>query len=274
MPERERFVFTVTTGRSGTVFLTELFQANLDATYAQVHHERTGVHDLAYHTPDTRHLRQFNTQGNTTDVVNFWRRKFAVIRQGPEPVYAEMSHFLAKAGLIENLALLNPEAQIELVILRRDIEETAWSLANRMDFANLGFTWQFYLDPRYNRNIVPSRPFADHGMLGHCLWYVLEMRTRAQYYRGSTPPCPNLRYHEVDLKQLREPEFVARFFAGLGLREASPQRQVVLPAPANQRRSDTLPSSERERLRQLIASYEFNPKQLVMDYVKAGKQLA
>ena len=58
-----------------------------------------------------------------------------------QPVHAEISHFLCKAGLIENLPLVGGKAKVELIALKREPFKIAWSFANRFNFLNYGFTW-------------------------------------------------------------------------------------------------------------------------------------
>ena len=164
---RRRFVFTIAPGRCGTRFLSSLLERNLPA--AEVHHERIGYRSFGVHTPDASHFTLFNSVGNVSAVREFWSRKLTALRYGNQPHYVETSHFLAKAGLVENLDLLGDEPEVHLIVLRRELFALAWSLANRMDFANFGFTWLFALDPRYPRIIVDPSPLDRFGMLGHCV---------------------------------------------------------------------------------------------------------
>lgn len=120
LPERKRLSFIITTGRSGIVLLTELFRANFGPTAMELHRQRTNDANLAYQTPDSGHLLQFNGLGNTTDVIKSWRRKFALIRRVDEPNYVETSHFLAKAARVENIVYLNPAAQINRTSAKPD----------------------------------------------------------------------------------------------------------------------------------------------------------
>lgn len=212
--QRRRYVFTITTGRSGTACLARLLDQNL--SHAEVHHERgENFHSHGWHTPDASHFMRFNSIGNLPDVREFWRRKFGAILYGQADTYCEVSHFLAKGGLIENLDLLGGDAEIHIIHLTRDLFETAWSLANRFDFYNLGFTWLFYLDPRYPRNLVPAEAFGRHGMLGYALWYVHEIRARAAYYQRRLEGLERLHFHRIDLAELKTGEGPRRLLQAL-----------------------------------------------------------
>ncbi len=247
---RRRYVFTITTGRSGTAYLARLLKLNLP--HAEVHHERgENFHSHGWHTPDASHFMRFNSIGNLPDVREFWRRKFGTILYGEAETYCEVSHFLAKGGLIENLDLLGEEAELHIVHLTRDLFDTAWSLANRFDFYNLGFTWLFYLDPRYPKNLVPSAEFGRHGMLGYALWYVHEMRARAAYYQRRTETLERLHFHQIDLAELQTEAGLRGLLQALepGISTAQLQR----PGKTNASGQWHLGDRERQRLHELVA---------------------
>ena len=83
----DRFVFTITTGRSGSAYLADLLGSNLqDAT---VFHERTGWLNFGVVTPDLSDFTVFNSIGNVEKVQAFWRRKLERDLAGPRRVHAE-----------------------------------------------------------------------------------------------------------------------------------------------------------------------------------------
>ncbi len=257
---RKRFVFTITTGRSGTTFLTEYLRLNLND--AEVHHERgEAFHSHGWHTPDASHFMRFNSIGNLPDIRDFWRRKLACTLYGPAENYVETSHFLAKGGLVENLDLLGSDVEIHLIHLTRNIFDTAWSLANRFDFYNLGFTWLFYLDPRYPKNLVPSEDFGKYGMLGYALWYVHEMRARAQYYRRCLADQSNIHFHEVDLAELTQDEGGKALLAAIDPRKQSDR--LHCPERANASPQWHLGDKERQTLRQLVQGAQVDYENIV-----------
>ena len=133
----DRFVFTITTGRSGTTYLAELLARNVPDS--RVWHERTSFQSFGVDTPDLSHFTLFNSVGNVPKVQGFWRRKFARDRKTDRTVHGEASHLLAKAGLLENIGMLtNSGATVDVVILKRDVADTVWSFYNRFDLVNNG----------------------------------------------------------------------------------------------------------------------------------------
>jgi hypothetical protein len=82
----------------------------------------------------------------------------------------QISHFNAKAGLIENLDVLRDYGDIHIILLHRDPLATLRRFHNRHDFANLGFTWLFALDPRYSNKIVPADEHLKLGAAGAAYW--------------------------------------------------------------------------------------------------------
>ena len=209
-----QFLFPLTTGRSGTVFLTELLRLNWSR--ADVHHERLGYDKLGIDSPDASHFTFFNSVGNVDHVRAFWLQKFARIMDSPADRYAEVSHFLFKAGLVENIAPLTQAGDVHLVILTRDAFKIQWSYVNRFEFANFGFTWLFALYPRYPNTIVRSDPFMQHGVAGNALWYVHEVFARAEYYARLTADNPRIHIHRADLSEITTPEGAARLLSELG----------------------------------------------------------
>jgi len=262
---RRRYVFTITTGRSGTVYLARLLEMNLPGT--EVHHERgESFHSHGWHTPDASHFMRFNSIGNLPDVRDFWRRKFGSIVYGATDTYCEVSHFLAKGGLFENLDLLGEDAEIHIIHLTRDLFDTAWSLANRFDFHNLGFTWLFYLDPRYPRNLVPSQAFGRHGMLGYALWYVHEMRARAAYYQRRLETLGRLHFHHIDLGQLRTDDGLRGLLRAL--RAGSPPAGLQRPDEINATRQWHLGEGERRKLADLVGAAQVDHAGIVAAAVR------
>ncbi len=268
-PRRRRYVFTLTTGRSGTSYLAKLLGSR--ALDAEVHHERGGFRNLGRTTPDASHFTQFNAAGNVPAVREFWRRKLTGLKLGGTETYVETSHFLAKAGLLENLAFLGSEADIHVVVLDRDLESLVWSFANRMDFANTGFTWLFTLDPRYPRNIVDAEPLLRYGMFGSCLWYVMEMRARAAYYRRLLAQQPNLTFHKVNLEDIAAEPGAARLLDALGLEPVSPLPE--LPGRQNASQDELFNRFHRLEMRAMIADHPFDPDELAEAYLESGRRI-
>ncbi len=268
---RRRFVFTITPGRTGTAYLTKLLRLNCPDM--ECHHERTGFDRMGVHNPDASTFMLFNSRGNVTEVRDFWRRKFALIRNGPGDGYVEISHFLGKAGLVENLDLLGSDAAIDLIDLRRDLFQVVWSYANRFDFANNGFTWLFSLDPAYPRRIVDPARFRRHGMFGSCLWYALEMFTRAEYYRRMLRDRANLRVHTVDLDDLTDANGVRDFLERIAL-TAPDSASPSLPAKTNHTRAWPLGEKTKADVKTLVERLRIDPAAAAEDFVRSGGRLA
>jgi hypothetical protein len=160
----KNFVFTLTTGRSGTKYLAELLGQNLPR--AECHHEICGWDRLGVDTPDVSHMTLFNSQGNVDKVRSFWQSKLARVAATPQAWYVETSHLLMKAGLVENLALLTETGTVHLIALERDPYATIVSFRNRFDFWGKADRWLWYLDPEYPKNLVPSRELFAKGING------------------------------------------------------------------------------------------------------------
>jgi hypothetical protein len=193
-------VYTVTNGTAGTGYLRRFLEGNLPD--AEVHGDRAGWLDLGVNCPDASHLTRFNTMGNLPEIRTFWRKKLAADARSAKDVLVDLTHLHAKAGLIENLDLVPEGVRVVLIHLRHSAKDTVWTIHNRCDFRNSGFTWVHSLDPNYQNVMVPSGQFAQQGMAGLALWYVVEMRTRAAFYKRLTAEMPQVDFTEIWLAEL------------------------------------------------------------------------
>ena len=260
------FVFTITTGRSGTAFLTALLAANLPDTEA--HHEMLGWDQFGLNTPDVSHLTLFNSQGNVEKVQDFWRQKLARIAQFRGKYYVETSHLLVKAGLIENVRPLAGAGRIHLIHLERDALATIKSLRSRSDFLNLGNMWMWYLDPDYPRNLCSSKALVKLGVNGICLWYICEMRMRAAYYQKILAGNPSIAIHRIAIEELATRAGAARLLAALGA--AKTEADIVLPQPQNVGDDFSWGPGEEELLRKVIATAQFDAEAMAQAALDKG----
>ncbi len=242
---REQCIFTIAPGRSGTAYTAELLQRNVPD--AEVYHERMGPGQFGLHSPDISHMMRFNTEGNVADVHQFWRRKAALIGSGAAPVYAEISHLLAKAGLMENIGLLCRTTRVDVVVLRRDITKTVQSFIARGDFINTGLAWAFLLDWNYPKRVIDPEPFKPYGMVGRAYWYVAEMFARGEFYRHRLASIANLHFHVADLKEISTQKGAERLFAALGLPSA--EGGLITPEAQNKRTLELFPDMREEAAR-------------------------
>lgn len=261
-------IFTITTGRSGSAFLTDFLDQNL--LDARVYHERTSPATFGVDTPDASDLMQFNNFGVTEKIRTFWRRKFKRIIAEPGGVYAETAHQLAKAGLLENLDLLPAGVKVKIIDLQRDVHKTAWSLFNRREFENYGWTWLWWLDPRWVNKIVPSEQLMKYGAGGGCLWYVLEIRARAAYYRELTRDMPDCSMLATDASKLSQKESADKFLADLCLET---KERLFIPERKNVTGKWRLSKEEIKYFERFISLVQADPEKLGQSFYSKGYRL-
>lgn len=264
-----KFLFPLTTGRSGTVFLTELLRLNWQG--AEVHHERLGYTQIGVENPDASHFTFFNSVGNTPNVQGFWKQKFDRLLASGVQNYAEVSHFLFKAGLVENIAPLAEAGEVHLVILTRDPFKIQWSYVNRFEFSNYGYTWMFALDPRYPNVMVKSAPFSEHGVAGNALWYVHEVFARAEYYALLTADMPNVHIHRIDLSELTKPEGAARLLQAIG-QDIAPE-EVQMPPRQNASKQTYFDADMERFCKRLATGTPLKSAEIASRYFDAGRRL-
>lgn len=263
----KQYIFPITTGRSGTVFLSKLLRENLPD--ADVFHERLGFLNFGVYTPDASHFTLFNSVGNVPKVRRFWQQKFQRDRQGAKSYHAEISHFLVKAGLLENIDLL--DGQIHVVVLKRDIFKILWSYINRFDFYNTGFTWMFTLDHRYPNVIVDPEPFRGQKTFGIPLWYIYEIFTRAEYYRLLLQDHPRVTFHDVTLEMLITPAGAAKFLQRLGVDCDAPS--VQMPPKENPTKHWFFGENVKSEALIYLKQFKFQPVDLARQYFESGRRL-
>ena len=261
------FLFTMTTGRSGTQFLTELLRRNLPQ--AECHHELLGWERFGVDTPDLSHMTLFNSQGNIAKVREFWAQKLDRLAAHPGRFYAETAHMLMKAGLIENLAPLRAAGRVHLVALERDPYATILSFLGRHDFTSNGNWWLWYLDPRYPKNLVASHKAVEHGTIGICLWYIAEVRTRAAYYAKRLAADGTVIVHRLTLDALRTAEGAAGFLRALGVDRAPQEIDLPPPQNINLKTAELTPDEDR-RLRDLVTAMTIDAPAMADQAIAAG----
>lgn len=255
-----KYVFTMTAGRTGTNWLANLFADNFNCTAV---HEYLGFGDFGVRSQDIGTMQTFNQWGNNARVQGFWKRKFSLI---PEcQMYVEANHALAKCGLIENLHMLGDDAEIYIITMRRNWLKQAMSYLTRYDFHNYTVPWAWYLDMRYQNRIVPSEKFIDKGMVGHVVWYILEVEARQEYYRRLYGD----KYKFVDAKLETA---VTQMGARSMLKHFGHQGAVRLSEKANANPANMPPIPE-ERVKAFIDRVQFDAEKLVDDYLRAGRRL-
>lgn len=262
-------IFTITTGRSGTAFLADFLAQNLQD--ARVFHERTAPGTFGVDTPDASDLMQFNNFGLTQKVRAFWKRKLRRVLAEPGTVYVETAHQLLKAGLVENLDLLPDGVNVELIDLQRDVQKTALSLFNRREFENFGWTWLWWLDPRWQNKIVPSQRLLQFGPAGCALWYVMEIRARAAYYQELIRSLPGCRIIGTSAKALSEQKSAREFLCTLLQKSVE---QVRIPEPKNATGNWRITARERAEFENFVRRVRAEPEELGRSFYYAGHRLA
>jgi len=266
----KNFIFTITTGRTGTAYLAELLQSNLSDITA--HHEIFNFLAFGGDTPDVRQLAHFNTLGNIKIIRDFWQNKLTKIQKTPTETYAETSHVLAKAGLMENLHLLydNPENQVHIIILKRDMVDIAWSMLNRFDFSILGATLLFYLHQDYKNIIIKPDIIEKLGLYGNILWYINEMYTRAAYYQLLYQDIPNLHFHEATLKEIISEEGAKHLLNKLAL---PTNERITIPGKLNEQTVFLYNESNKKELQHLCSQIAIDYIKLAQQYIQSGQSL-
>lgn len=256
-------IFCLSTGRSGTQYLTHLLRANLPESVC--FHEILGYDRFGVDTPDLSHMTLFNSQGNIPQVRHFWWQKLSRVAASPRRFYAETSHLLMKAGLIENLDFLKDAGRIHLIVLERDVLPTVLSYRARADFRNRGNMWLWYLDPAYPKNLIPADPIATRGLNGRCIWYIYEIRARTAFYIRRLASNPNIIIHRCRLEDIRAEPHASALLAEFGVKGP-----VKIPAPQNVGGGIPVDAAERARIEKMVEEIKVDPERIAADAIRRG----
>ena len=206
----KHLVFTVTSGRSGTLYLTELLKA---IPGVSSHHEPE---------PDfSQAMRRI--QMDPFIAYPFWLQiKLPEILKAPERVYVETSHLFCK-GFLE--PLLRMGLRPSLVFLRRPPREVAWSFLLRSTIPGRTTTGtQHLLEPR-DLNVVPLINWQSASNYQLCYWYALEMERRYLHYAAMAKAF-GLTTFDVTCEELHDYGRFQALLSVLGLPEPDHMRET------------------------------------------------
>lgn len=163
----KRLIFTVTTGRSGTAYLTAVFGylKNVDA----------------FHEPKPEYvevLRESQSCKATADKF-VAEKKLPAIADSPSSVYVETSHLVCK-GFLESF--LDIGIVPDLVVHRRPMRDISLSLLKMGTIpGRTEKALRFYLQPA-DPNVLSLPGWEGLTDYQLCYWYCLEIERRAKEY--------------------------------------------------------------------------------------------
>jgi hypothetical protein len=164
---KKRLIFTVTTGRSGTAYLTAVFSYMKDVQ--------------ALHEPHPEYVEVLRTAQIDRHVADRFviEKKLPAIASISKPIYVETSHLICK-GFLESF--LNIGIVPDLVIHRRPPRDISLSLLKMGTIPGRNEkALRFYLQPT-DPGVLPLPDWQALTDYQLCYWYCLEIERRAQEY--------------------------------------------------------------------------------------------
>lgn len=262
------FLFTMTTGRSGTAYLADILRSNI--VDSECHHEIFGWDKLGIDTPDVSHMAQFNMVGNVDHVKKFWRKKMTKIANCSKSFYCETSHLLIKSGLAENIDHLSTLGHVHLIDLRRDMFSAMISMLRRRDFVSNGNAIMWYLDTGYTKNILKLKPKLDAALGLVPAWYILEMRARAEFYRQKFLGSSCVSVHTFNLEDIVQRDGASKLLSILGYPKDPAQIDIPERSNINIRQLD-IPKNYIDNFTKLVEmSQQYDLKEISRVAVRGG----
>lgn len=166
--QKKRLIFTVTTGRSGTGYLSEMLRFLPSVA--------------SYHEPEPKFSHVMRTvQSDRESAYAFWiERKLPWIANERGPIYIETSHLFCK-GFVE--ALLDLDMMPDLIVLSRPWRQVAMSLYELNTIPGRtpdGLT--FLLSPD-DPSVLPLPGWEGLHDYQLCYWYCVEIARRMNRYK-------------------------------------------------------------------------------------------
>lgn len=166
---KKRLIFTVTTGRSGTAYLTAVFSyfKNVES----------------YHEPAPEYVEALRTtqlDRKTADMF-VYEKKLPAIAHSKNSIYVETSHLVCK-GFLESF--LDIGIVPDLVIHRRPARDISLSLLKMGTIpGRTEKALKFYLQPT-DPGVLPLPDWQILTDYQLCYWYCLEIERRAREYKS------------------------------------------------------------------------------------------
>jgi hypothetical protein len=205
---RKHLVFTVTAGRTGTVYLQQLLGLFPDTT--SLHEPEpafVSMLRLAQHTPGL--ARQF--------LIEY---KLPAVAAASTTRYVETSHLLCK-GFLE--PLLDLGITPRFVLLRRSPRQIALSYLARRAVPGRTKQGLKYLVHPGDPGVLPFPGWVRHSDYALCFWYALEIERRQRAYAGALA-ARGLISVEVTAEELHDFECFLAVAEALGLLSAEVDR--------------------------------------------------
>jgi hypothetical protein len=258
-----KFIFSINPGHVGSTFMAEMLGMNLPD--ANMYHEIIGYDSFGVDTPEISHFTLFNSQGNVQKVQDFWDQKISRILDTPIQNYGEMSHLLAKAGLMENIDRFCEHGQVYIIVLKRSLEKIILSMAKRFDMLNVGNMWMWHLDPKYPLKIVDSTPFYNAGVDGLRFWYACEIYSRAEYYRELFKDNERVKFIDVEIDSISDRANATKLLSDLEFDIS--RENIVLPERKNTSHAK-LDSKHVTFVNNLVKNSRFDPKAMAIQTIE------
>lgn len=197
----KRMIFTVTTGRSGTQYLTGLLQ-RVDgvAAFHEAHSRFSLI--MRYAQEDPALARRFLIDWKLPEIASL-----------KEAVYADTTHLFCK-GFFEPMIDLGFVP--DLILLRRDHRKVAESI---FLLGEIPGDTVWYLSPD-DPGVLRLPGWRDLHEYQRCFWYSLEIERRGEAY-GNQARALGARVVEIGLPELATPGGFKRLLSELDLPQLS-----------------------------------------------------
>jgi hypothetical protein len=221
----KRLVFTITTGRSGTQTLAEVFAC--------------AENTCSLHEPLPPYGKCLQrVQRNADLALEFLlEEKLPAIVAAGMPCYAETSHLLCK-GFIEPILELG--LRPHFVFVQRDCRAVAKSFTQLNSIPERTELGRDYMLSPADPCLLETHFWEDFTDYQLCYWYALEMKQRSQWY-ASLFDRVGIPYTWFDFADLRDSQKLVQLAKSCGMEindDAAARIEAIIEHPINAKKDD------------------------------------
>ncbi|OMH40456.1 hypothetical protein [Desulfurobacterium indicum] len=246
----KRLIFTVTTGRSGTAYFTNLLSSfNIVASFHEPEPDFVNV---------MRKVQEF-----PEEAVRFlFSKKLPFIASIDKPIYCETSHLFCKGFFYP---LLELGVLPELIILKRDkrlVAKSLFELNTIPGRTKLGL--MYYLKPN-DRVYLPISNWHRLHDYQLCYWYCLEIEKRMAIYSKEVLFRKG-KIYTIKFEDLLDFDSVIRIFGDMGLSVNETTLAILknrFGVPVNTKRSYKVRELARELSEETVREMEKEVEEMV-----------
>lgn len=213
-PNFNKYIFSISTGRSGSQYLAELLSTAKDTV--SFHEPEPKMHDM--------HLRMVEEKGLEATYRDRLIKVDAVkkaVRKSGAAVYAESNHMFIKTFYDVVVKELN---DVQVVFLRRNLVDILKSFYQLRYFTEENQAWKRWMTFPTSQNAAIRFVGNPTDEIDLSIGYIIDMYARAGRFHAQ---YPDINVISFDISQFKNEEVVLDLFRRLGVEPTDKTKEMV-----------------------------------------------